>query len=152
MSSAFLFDYGISFKESGVIEIFPAAEIRTINRKGEPISLFLLIDSGASISALPKEDAFALGVEAENGTQVYVGGISNEAVRGWQHNLKVNICNQKITAPFIFLDNSNAPRILGRAIFFEKFSILFEEKNRLTGFFPANSKEAKSIKKIVDKI
>jgi len=54
--------------------------------------------------------------------------------------------------PFVFLDNPNTPRILGRAGIFEKFSIVFEERGKRSGFLDSKSKEANEVGKVLSRI
>lgn len=51
---------------------------------------------------------------------------------------------------FLFLDNDFAPRLLGRAGFFEQNMIIFEEKKRRSGVVNVAAKKARSISQIID--
>ena len=152
MSKSFLFPYGITMREGGRIDVFPAAEIWFPVKGDEWVSLFLVVDSGASVSALPKSDASVLGVTADNGKASLVGGIGGESLRGWQHDMRVRLGNQIITIPVVFLESESAPRILGRAGVFEKFSLVFQEKRRRTAFVPEETHEYRSLEKILNKL
>ena len=116
------------------------------------MSFFLLIDSGAYMTALPKSDAEPLGVIVEKGKLTLVGGISGASVRGWRHDISVRFGGSLIKLPIVFIDDDNAPRVLGRAGVFDKFTIVFEESRKRTGFLGENSKVADSIKNILDKV
>ena len=67
MFNSLVFPYGITLREDGVIETVPVAEVGLKDKRGEWLSLFLIIDSGATISALPKGDALTLGIDVEKG-------------------------------------------------------------------------------------
>ena len=84
MPNGYVFPYGITLSEEGKITTFPAAEVGFTTREGERITLLLLIDSGATISALPKTDAEVLGFSAEDGIPVLIAGIEGKAIRGWR--------------------------------------------------------------------
>lgn len=151
MSKSTVFPYGITLKKGGKIDIFPAVEALFPSKDGEYFSLFLLVDSGAAISALPKSDALAIGFDAEKGDRISIGGIGNEFIHGWIHELNVKIVEENMILPIAFLD-SECPRILGRAGIFERFTIIFEESKRRSGFLSQRSREARSIQKLLDNI
>lgn len=152
MSNSFTFPYGITLRENGVIDTLPVAEVGFKNKTGEQFSLFLIIDSGATISALPKSDAEVLGIDVKKGKPMVISGIGNEKLAGWQHNISVCLKNTIIQLPVIFLDKEIGPRILGRAGLFEHFVLVFEEKKKRAAFICENEREAQLIQKILDRI
>ncbi|MEK7480648.1 MAG: hypothetical protein AAB604_00920 [Patescibacteria group bacterium] len=152
MSNSIVFPYGITLQENNKISLFPAAEVGFFNAKGELLTLLLLIDSGATISALPKSDAAVFGIIAEKGIPILIAGIGKDMVEGWQHTIKVKLGKKIIMIPFLFLDNDFAPRLLGRAGFFEKHLVIFEEQKRRSGVMPVVAKEARLVSNIVDKL
>ncbi len=152
MSKSLIFPYGITLREGGTVDIFPAAEIKIQSKDGEQLSVFLLIDSGAALSALPRSDAPFLGIDVERGDIMYISGVNGQSIKGWRHNLNIRFGNNTMNLPFVFLDNPNTPRVLGRAGVFEKFSIIFEERGKRSGLLEFGSKEASSVSKILSKI
>src|SRR3989338_8095166 len=152
MSKSSIFPYGITLREGGVIDIFPAVEIKIQSKEGEWLSIFLLIDSGAALSALPRSDSAFLGIDVEKGSVMYISGISGHPIKGWKHNLNIRFGENTMNLPFVFLDNPNTPRVLGRAGMFEKFSIVFEERGKRSGFLGFGNKETGAISKILSKI
>lgn len=151
MSKPFVFPYGIALRESGELNIFPAVEAFFSHKNGGMISLFMVIDSGAYISALPKSDAGPFGVHLENGAPMSVSGIDGRVLNGWRHDLQVKIGEEKIMLPVVFLEESSAPRILGRLGVFDKFTIIFEEQKKRSGFLRSGNPVAKRISTILDK-
>lgn len=147
-----IFPYGIRLQEDGVINIFPAAEVNLSYKNGEKISLIFIIDSGATLSALPKTDAVGLGVIAKNGTALTIAGIGKEKLSGWKHEISVWIADIPIKLPVVFINNALAPRVLGRAGIFDQFTIIFEEEKQRTALFQNNSSRARAIQKIIDKL
>ncbi len=147
-----VFPYGIRLKENGIIETFPAVEISFLPKDGEKLSLLLIVDSGATISAFPKGDAEVFGIQSENGAPLLISGISGEMIKGWRHKIPIYLGNEKIRLPIIFLDNEFAPRILGRAGIFNHFTIVFEEEKQRTGFIKKHSLPARNIQKILDNL
>lgn len=147
-----VFPYGITLREGGVMDVFPAAEISFPTQGNEWVTLFLVVDSGATISALPKNDAAVFGIDAEKGRVLSVTGINGEIIRGWQHECRIRIGKEIIKIPLVFLNAEASPRVLGRAGIFDCFTIVFEEQKKRSGFIDKDSKEAKAISSIIDKI
>lgn len=147
-----IFPYAIKLKENGVIERFPAAEVSFLPRDGEKPSLFFIIDSGATISALPKSDAEFFGIQPENGIPLSISGISGEVINGWKHKITVYLGNKRIQLSVVFLDNEFIPRILGREDVFDCFTIVFEQEKQRTGFLEKQSSSARNIQKILNKL
>lgn len=152
MSKSLVFPYGITLREAGNIDVFPAVEVGFLDKKSDWISLFLLIDSGAAISALPKSDARVFGINVEYGKSSYISGINGEAIRGWNHNISIKLGEIIFKIPIVFLDLESAPRVLGRAGVFDKFTIIFEEVNRRTGFLNSVDAKTKSVSRILDQL
>lgn len=147
-----VFTYGIQLKENGVVETFPAVRISFFSKDNEKLSLFLIVDSGAIISALPKSDAEVLGIQPENGFPLSISGIGGERLNGWRHEIMGYLKDRMIQLPVVFIDNEFAPRVLGRAGIFNHFTIIFEEEKQRTGFIEKHSSPARDIQKILDKL
>ncbi|MBU1014841.1 retroviral-like aspartic protease family protein [Patescibacteria group bacterium] len=152
MSSGHVFPYGITLSEGGIVTTFPAVEVGFVMKEGEHITLFLLVDSGAVISVLPKSDAEALGIQAEEGAPFAVAGIDGKAIQGWRHEVPVLLENEPYNLPVVFLENSNVPRILGRQGVFDKFTVVFEENKQRSALANIQSKEAQAIGEGIDAI
>lgn len=152
MPDSFVFPYKIVLRENGAIDIVPIAEVGFKTKDGEMISLFLIIDSGATISVLPKSDAKSLGVNIEKGKPVMISGIGGEKIGGWLHQIKVWLKEIPVNLPTVFLGREIGPRVLGRAGIFENFLIVFQEKRKRTGFLKEGKREAGVIQKILDRV
>lgn len=152
MPKSAVFPYGIALQEGGRINVFPAAGVTFFTRAGETLSLILIIDSGAAVSALPKSDALFLGIVAEGGVPVTISGVSGENIRGWQHIISIRLGKEALEIPIVFLDHEFAPRVLGREGIFENFILVFEEKKHRTGFIKEATREAKTIQKVLAKL
>lgn len=139
-------------KENGTIDTLPVVEVGFKNREGEWFSLFLIIDSGATISSLPKSDAEVLGIDVKKGKYMLISGIGNEKLPGWQHNVNVRFKNILLRLPIVFLDKEISPRILGRAGLFESFILVFQENRKRTGFLKEGKQEAKLVQNILDRV
>lgn len=150
MSKPVIFPYGITLKDGGNLDTFPAVEASFKITTNEWITLFLLLDSGAALSALPRSDAAFLGIDVERGFPMHISGISGEPIQGWRHNLTVQLVGEKVVIPVVFLDDVNAPRVLGRADVFGKFTIIFEECRNRSIFLRTGSKEAHTLRDILE--
>ena len=125
MSKSAVFPYGITLQDGGTVDTFPAVEMRFQSVAGEWTTLFLLVDSGAALSALPRSDAAFFGIDVVKGVQIHVRGVSGQPLPGWRHIMRVRLGNSTFSLPVVFLDNDETPRVLGRAGVFEKFTIVF---------------------------
>src|SRR3989344_1319527 len=152
MSDSLVFPYGVVLQEAGAISVFPAAEVRIVSRNGELLSFFFVIDSGATISVLPKSDAFILGVDADIGQPIKIAGIGDNLLRGWRHEIPVRLGRRSLRLPVVFLDNISTPRILGRSGIFDCFTVIFEEYLRRSSLLVKNSKQSAAVKNIIDSI
>lgn len=152
MSEARIFPYGITLREGGIIETVPIAEISFLTKDKERLALFLVIDSGASVSAFPKSDAVMFGIVPEAGAYMTISGIAGEPIAAWKHSLAVKLNNIAIRLPIVFLDAPNAPRVLGREGIFDIFTIVFEENKRRTALLKNKSLEAQTVAGIIKKL
>lgn len=151
MPKSCVFPYRIAIHEMGHVATFPAAEVFFQNQEGEWMSALLLIDSGATISALPKSDAKMFGVTVEKGERMDIRGIGPKPIVGWRHELRIKLQENLFMLPIVFLDNSQTPRVLGREGFFDRFTVVFEEHKRRTGLIAIQTPEARDVSTITDK-
>jgi hypothetical protein len=152
-NGAHIFPYGIGLKSGGEIVTEPVARVLFSIKTGEYIPLYLLIDSGASISALPKSDAKALGINYQDGKAVKISGINKNPVLGRLHIMQVRISNDPpVKTPFVFLENMYAPRVLGRAGFFETYTVILQESRTRSGMIGTATSEYSKLTSILDTI
>lgn len=145
-----VFPYGITLQEGGKTDTVPVAQVSFTLQQGESISLFLVIDSGAAISALPQSDAEPLGISLHKGEPISISGIDKQPINGWRHKVSIKLENKTIKIPVAFLKDDLCPRILGRAGIFERFTVVFEENKHRTAFVNKNSQQAKQIAKMLN--
>lgn len=141
-----IFPYGIRFQEDGKLDIFPVAEVSILGERSEGIRAMFLLDSGATTSILPIGDADALGIKINKNVQMVVRGFSGEEAIGYKHVVSIALNGTQLKIPVIFVDAA-VPRVLGREGIFAKFSIIFDESARRTGFFNA-PREKKMMNKL----
>lgn len=152
MVHAFVSPFGITLREGGLVDVVPVTEVAFRGRKGEWFSFFLVIDSGATLSALPVSDARMLGIIPQKGLPFVVSGVNGEPVRGWKHNVLARLGGEVMNLPLVLIDNDLAPRVLGREGVFKHFSIIFEEAKKRSGFLRQDTKEAGTITTMLDKL
>jgi hypothetical protein len=129
-----IFPYGIRLRGDRHVEVFPAAEVYLKGRGARGIRATFHIDSGAVVSVLPADDARTLGIPLAAGQQAFVQGVASELLQGYQHMIAVEIGNERIKIPVIFIDHPDVPRILGRDGVFSRFIIMFDEVRRRVAF------------------
>ena len=139
-------------EESGNLSIFPAATIRVSSKDGEELSLVMLIDSGATISGMPKHIAPLLGINLKKGKPLRVFGVQGTYVRAWRHDISVQIGKNILKLPMAFLDDEHAPRVLGREGIFDHFTVAFTETERCSALFANETNEAQAINAMVSKL
>ncbi len=148
MGNSFIFPYGITLDEYGTVNIFPAARVLFQSGDSEWISLFLVVDSGAKISALPKSDAASLGIIPEEGAPISIKGVGVNMIDGWQHEVVVRLGDAELHLPIVFLDQQSSPRVLGREGVFDRFTVIFEEMKQRSGFL--QGRESQSVSRALD--
>lgn len=151
-SDVIVFPYGIKLREDAFVDVFPAAEVFVRTKQGDWLSLFFVIDSGATISALPRSDATVLGIDTRKGIRSSVSGIGTRPLSGWKQEIPVRLGKLNIQLPVIFLAHPSTPRVLGRAGLFSHFTVIFEEAQKRSTFLRASGQEALNIKDALDKL
>ncbi len=109
-------------------KFFPLAplEVKTGKRGHQNVAL---LDSGATVSIFREEVAHTLGLKIEEGEPVLLGGVGG-LIRAYVHRLTVAVAEQEFPCDIGFSRQYTARmNILGRKDFFEKFLIIFDEKN-----------------------
>lgn len=152
MIHAFVSPFGITLREGGLVDVVPVTEIAFRGREGEWFSFFLVIDSGATLSALPVSDATMLGITPQKGLPIVVSGVNGESVKGWKHTVSIRLGGEIMSLPLVLIDNDVAPRVLGREGVFKHFSIIFEEAKKRSGFLGQDTKEAGIVTTMLDKL
>lgn len=121
---------GFPYKADARGNSFPVIplSLKFSNKKKE---FFALVDSGATVSIFRSEVADSLGFNVTNGKEIYLGGVGGR-IKGYIHKLEVEIAGKQFICPVVFsYEYLVSFNLLGRAAFFEKFRIIFEEKKNL---------------------
>ena len=112
----------------------PHIPVNLISKSLMSIEFIALLDSGADVSIIPKDVAELLGIDLTKERDISRGiGGEIEVI-----NTKININIRKghesydLTIPVqVALNGNTIPVILGRAGFFDKFKITFDQSNEL---------------------
>lgn len=135
-SRGVIFPYAIALSGDGTVHVVPVAAVDVKAKTGEWFGFSLIIDSGASVSVFPKQDADLLGIRLPSGKATMIQGVSGTPLRGWEHRLTIRCGDDMFRCPTVFLEGEHTPRILGRLGVFDRYTIIFEEYARRTGLFP----------------
>lgn len=87
-----------------------------------------LLDSGALVSSLPREEAKKMGLalsQLQRSTFAGFGGMTSFAYKG---SVKIKLKESEINLPVVFTEAAGTKPILGRSGFFENYSIYFNSK------------------------
>lgn len=109
----------------------PVAQVFFLSKKDNQwIESWMIIDTGADYSLLPRFMADQLGINLEKDCQVfYTRGIGGTEKVYLKKNLKVKIGSWEKIVPVGFLDKDNIPPLLGRQGFLETFEVLFSSNH-----------------------
>lgn len=144
------FPYRILLRADAHPEIVPAVIVQ-ISRspRDTPLSLICLVDSGASISLLPRDDGEVLGIDVEKGSKINVFGLGQHTFIAYRHEVYMRLGPRFLKVPLLFAYDNSAPRILGREGIFSQFLVLFDETKRRSGFVRLTSRNRSFLEKHV---
>lgn len=112
----------------------------------------MLIDSGATVSAMPKSIASLLGIKLKAGEPIHIFGIGGRSIRAWRHEILVTLGNEVIKLPVAFMNSNNSPRVLGREGIFDQYTVIFEETKQQSAFLGDKTEEADHVQKVVSRV
>ena len=104
-----------------------------LSHEGLKYHFMVLLDSGADVSAIPKQIAELLGLDL-SGEKEKAFGIGGE-VPAIETSMNIEVGrgheNYSFRIPVkVILDDSDFPPLIGRAVFFDKFDITFRQHER----------------------
>lgn len=82
------------------------------------------------------DDCSLLGYDLEKGREKPIGGVSGALIRTYVHQIPLRIGKTEFQAEVAFAEIENVPRLLGRKDIFERFRILFDERELRVYFSP----------------
>jgi len=89
-----------------------------------------LLDSGSLISSLPREKAARMGISLAKLPRSTFKGFGNTTSFAYKTSLKAQLGEKEISLPVVFTEAAGTKAILGRAGFFENYSVYFNAKER----------------------
>ena len=88
-----------------------------------------LVDTGADCSMMPKSMAKIIGMELKELSTMHFGGIEGKTVETFIARMTIKITKKPIQVTCALSSNDQCPFILGRKDIFNRFDILFDNKN-----------------------
>lgn len=113
----------------------PVVEVLLRSREGEWVSVEAYVDSGADMTLFPKyigEDL--LGLEVEGGVSIRPMGIARQTLNSWIHSVPVRLGDEGFEARVAFAETNSVPSLIGRTDLFDRFTVVFDRKERETCF------------------
>jgi len=84
-----------------------------------------LLDSGALVSSLPREEAKKMGLSLAKLPRSTFGGFGNTTSFAYRSEVKLKLGDQEVIVPAVFTEAAGTKPILGRSGFFERYNIYF---------------------------
>lgn len=95
--------------------------------------IWMLVDTGADYTLLPKYVSKRLGVNLEKECSILkTGGIGGEEKVYFLKNIKAKLGDWERHVPIGFLDRDDIPPLMGRHLFFETFEAIFSPNHSIT--------------------
>ena len=90
-----------------------------------------LLDSGALVSSLPREEAKKMGFSLAKLPRSTFGGFGGTTSFAYKAETKIKLGEEEVKIPVVFTESKGTKSILGRSGFFEKYSIYFNSKREM---------------------
>lgn len=112
----------------------PVAKVFFFNEsKKRWYETWLIVDTGADYTLLPKYFSKRLGIDLQKGVQIFTtAGIGGEEKVYLAKSMKVKFGSWDRVIPVGFLDRDEIPPLLGRHLFLETFEALFSSNYSVT--------------------
>ena len=112
----------------------PVAEV-LLKKDGMNVEMPMYIDSGADISMIPLRFGRALGFRQEQGDLIQeIKGISGVSIPYILRKVTLVLNGKRLKIRIAWALVEEVPMIMGRMDIFDKFRIIFDEKNRWIDF------------------
>jgi len=113
----------------------PIIPIRLRSVEGEWITFDAYVDSGATYSIFTEEIGEILGIDVEKGDKIHITVGDGSLITAYLHSIEVWIGEYEFSAIVGFSKHLGIGfNILGRAGFFDRFRICFDEIKRTVEF------------------
>lgn len=102
----------------------------TLTNAGHSVTVTMVVDTGAYISAAPRELATALGVNPYSGTPVELGSVYGQSEVGYVHTVSLTLANMHtVQVPIAIMLSNSVPYVLGRQGFLNQFSLQVDQSS-----------------------
>jgi len=102
----------------------------TLANADRNVTVTMVVDTGAYISAAPRELATALGVDPYSGNPVELGSVYGQSEVGYVHTVSLTLANMRtVQIPIAIMLSNSVPYVLGRQGFLNQFSLQVEQNS-----------------------
>ncbi len=108
----------------------PVADVYFKDKEDNEIVAFMYIDSGADIILIPRQFGELLGFKAKDDKIEEIGGIGNTKIPIILKKTKIRINSEILEVKIAWALTEEVPYLLGRIDVFDKFNVLFKQKDR----------------------
>jgi hypothetical protein len=102
----------------------------TLANGGRNVTVTMVVDTGAYISAAPRDLATALGVNPYSGTPVELGSVYGQSEVGYVHTVSLTLTNMHVVQiPIAIMVSNSVPYVLGRQGFLNQFTLQVDQNS-----------------------
>ena len=102
----------------------------TLANADRNVTVTMVVDTGAYISAAPRELATALSVDPYSGSPVELGSVYGQSEVGYVHTVSLTLANMHtVQIPIAIMVSNSVPYVLGRQGFLNQFSLQVEQNS-----------------------
>src|SRR5881296_2260839 len=104
----------------------------TLANAGRAVTVTMVVDTGAYISAAPRELATQLGVNPYSGNPVELGSVYGQSEVGYIHTVSLTLANMHtVQIPIAIMLSNSVPYVLGRQGFLNQFTLQVEQSSSM---------------------
>jgi len=113
----------------------PSAKVYIRTDRGTWLPHYMLVDSGADYTLLPKSIDEFIGLRKDIADHLYhSGGVGGGKIWVVMRRLKMRLGDYEFMADVGWAHSDNVPLLLGRADVFERFEVHFKQHEKVTEF------------------
>jgi predicted aspartyl protease len=102
----------------------------TLANGGRTVTVAMVVDTGAYISAAPRQLATELGINPYSGNPVELGSVYGQSEVGYVHTVSLTLSNMHtVEIPIAIMLSNSVPYVLGRQGFLNQFSLQVEQSS-----------------------
>jgi predicted aspartyl protease len=102
----------------------------TLANGGRTVTVAMVVDTGAYISAAPRQLATELGINPYNGNPVELGSVYGQSEVGYVHTVSLTLSDMHtVQIPIAIMLSNSVPYVLGRQGFLNQFSLQVEQSS-----------------------